>query len=378
MAKTPRRSKRIPKHRLHATGQGVVTLGGKDFYTGVHGTAKSEQRYRELIAEWMAKGGVAPTLTKRTDADAAAQGPSVAEIVVKFLAWARSTYRDDDGEGREELRTLERSAKLLVPKCYSGIPAATFGRKHYFEIRDQLIQEKRARGTINNRLSRVKAIFSWAADRELIPFEVAARLKSIKNLKAGEQGVRERPTVQPVDEATVEKTLPFLRPQLRDFIKLLRLTGARCGELCILRPCDLQPTEEKEVVVYRPSKHKNQGRQQTREIFIGPKALAILKPRLKGVGAEAYVFHKMKSKAPLISNDVNNAVRKAINRAAKSKVIIQPWHPHRLRHSRLTEERREGGIDAAQLIGGHSSATMTQRYASPDASKAIAAAKERG
>jgi hypothetical protein len=139
MAKTPRRSKRIPKHRRHATGQGIVTLGGKDFYTGVFGTAKSEQRYRELIAEWMAKGGVAPTPSKRADADAAALGPSVAEVVVKFLAWARSTYRDDDGAGREELRTLERSAKLLSPNCYAGIPAATFGRKHYFEIRDQLI-----------------------------------------------------------------------------------------------------------------------------------------------------------------------------------------------------------------------------------------------
>ena len=46
-----------PKYRMHrASGQAVVTLDGRDFYLGPHGSTASRQEYDRLIGEWLAAG----------------------------------------------------------------------------------------------------------------------------------------------------------------------------------------------------------------------------------------------------------------------------------------------------------------------------------
>ncbi|HRQ73988.1 MAG TPA: tyrosine-type recombinase/integrase, partial [Phycisphaerales bacterium] len=46
------------------------------------------------------------------------------------------------------------------------------------------------------------------------------------------------------------------------------------------------------------------------------------------------------------------------------------WHPHQLRHSAATRIRREFGLEAAQLVLGHSSAVITDAvYAERDQTK---------
>src|SRR5262249_4456803 len=42
------------------------------------------------------------------------------------------------------------------------------------------------------------------------------------------------------------------------------------------------------------------------------------------------------------------------------------WHANRLRHSRATEIRKLGGLDAARAVLGHSSASITEIYAELD------------
>ena len=52
--------------------------------------------------------------------------------------------------------------------------------------------------------------------------------------------------------------------------------------------------------------------------------------------------------------------------------MLAMWHPYQLRHSAATRIRREHGIEAARVLLGHSSATMTEVYAEADM---LAAAK---
>lgn len=53
----PRLKDSLPKYRKHrASGQAVVTLGGRDFYLGPHGTKASRREYDRLIAEYLASG----------------------------------------------------------------------------------------------------------------------------------------------------------------------------------------------------------------------------------------------------------------------------------------------------------------------------------
>ena len=54
-------SKALPKYRKHrVSGQAIVTLSGKDFYLGPHGTKASKSEYDRLIGEWLANGRQAP------------------------------------------------------------------------------------------------------------------------------------------------------------------------------------------------------------------------------------------------------------------------------------------------------------------------------
>jgi site-specific recombinase XerC len=54
------------------------------------------------------------------------------------------------------------------------------------------------------------------------------------------------------------------------------------------------------------------------------------------------------------------------------------WSPNQLRHSAATEVRRRFGLEAAQVILGHSQANITQVYAERDYTLAARVAKEVG
>ena len=47
------------------------------------------------------------------------------------------------------------------------------------------------------------------------------------------------------------------------------------------------------------------------------------------------------------------------------------WAPNQLRHNAATEIRRRFGLEAAQIILGHSKADVTQVYAERDLAKGI-------
>ena len=54
------------------------------------------------------------------------------------------------------------------------------------------------------------------------------------------------------------------------------------------------------------------------------------------------------------------------------------WSPNQLRHTAATEIRREFGLEAAQVIRGHSQANVTQVYAERDNAKGVEVAKRIG
>ena len=51
----PRLFHRPPKYRLHkSTNQAIVSLAGKRIYLGPYGSARSHQKYQEVIQAWQA------------------------------------------------------------------------------------------------------------------------------------------------------------------------------------------------------------------------------------------------------------------------------------------------------------------------------------
>ena len=118
-----RRGERLPSYRLHKpSGQGVVTLGGKDYYCGAYDAPASKRRYQELVAQWLANDRL-PLKPSKPAAGAEDDGAlTVAELCLKFLTWAREHYRKN-GELTSESKVIERSLRP-ISRC-SGRSAST-------------------------------------------------------------------------------------------------------------------------------------------------------------------------------------------------------------------------------------------------------------
>jgi integrase len=58
-------------------------------------------------------------------------------------------------------------------------------------------------------------------------------------------------------------------------------------------------------------------------------------------------------------------------RVASARAGVPHWHPNQLRHTFATEVRKAEGLEAAQVMLGHSRADVTQVYAERNESLAL-------
>jgi integrase len=144
-----------------------------------------------------------------------------------------------------------------------------------------------SRNYINKQVARLKSMFRWATENEMIPAGVYQSLKTVAGLKKGRSEARETEPVKPVPIPHVEAVLPFLSPQVRAMVQLQLVTGARGGEICSMRSMDIDTSDD--VWVYRPAQHKSTHHGHERIIRIGPKGKEILNPFLKS-DLSAFIF----------------------------------------------------------------------------------------
>ncbi|CAD7694866.1 unnamed protein product [Ostreobium quekettii] len=393
------------KHR--ASGQALVTLDGRDFYLGPHGTRTSRVEYDRLIAEWLASGRRLPVEDGGL--------PTLAEVMVAYYRHAR-TYYCKDGVPSSELAAI-KCALRFVDDLYREQPADEFGPLALKAVRGRMVESGQARSTVNQNVGRVVRMFVWAASEQLIPAEVANALKSVPGLRRGRTEAREPEPVQPVDDAVIEQTLPHLPAIVADMVRLQRLTGMRPGEVCSIRPADIDRTQD--VWIYRPASHKTEHRGRDRCVYIDARGQEVLRPYLLRTD-DAYCFSPSESEkrrrdeqhagrsTPLscgnrpgasrrrspareagdryTTSSYARAVRRACEKAFPTVSVHCPggekapqrWSPNQVRHTAATEIRREFGLEAAQVSLGHAAADVTQVYAERDASKAIEVARRIG
>jgi integrase len=233
------------------------------------------------------------------------------------------------------------------------------------------------------------------------------------------------PPVGPVEDAVVDATLPFLNRHVKGLVEYQRLTGCRPGEACRVRICDIDASCP--VWLYKPPHHKNAHRGQSRTIAIGPKAQDVLReflttdpadylfsparaveeiltarsearktPRFPSHmrrNATKRVKHPKRKPADKYNTQTYGlAVDRACDRAfpPPGELARRPdesstawwerltdkqqdevrawrkahrWHPNQLRHAFATRVRKAHGLEAAQVLLGHTRADVTQVYA---------------
>ena len=213
----------LPSYRLHKqSGQAIVTLNGRDFLLGPHGTAASRSEYRQRIAAWMANGRRVP----RTKTDL-----TVTELIAAFKTHAEMYYRGPDGTPTSEVANF-RIVLRPLRELYGHLPACEFGPLSLEAVRNAMIAKGWVRRSINNSIGRIKHVFKWAVSRELIPASVYHALTTLPGLRAGRTDAVESEPVRPVSDEMVERTLPHLSSTVSAMVQLQRLTGARPGEIC--------------------------------------------------------------------------------------------------------------------------------------------------
>ena len=176
----------------------------------------------------------------------------------------------------------------------------------------------------NGQTRRVKAVFQWAADHELVPDSVPLNLQALRNLKHGEAPTP--PRKQAVSDELVRQTCQHLPQEAVDIINVLRHSGARSGELYQLRVKDLQMAS-KDLWIYQPAKHKNAHRGHARTILFGPQSLAILKRLVKGRRPEDHVFVRPTWDDPRNRN--RHTVGQPWSRYALGSLIARTCKPRR-------------------------------------------------
>jgi len=317
----PSRKPRIPSYRRHkATGQAFVTLAGRDYYLGKYNSAGSRAEYNRLLAEWTAHGGNLPKQQ--------AHDLTVVELVAAFLRHARTYYRDLSGKQTHEVATYTAVVRRLNA-LYGRTKAADFGPLALKAVRQVFIDDRLARRTINQHVSRIRHIFRWAVENQLVEPSVLHGLQAVAGLRRGRSNAKETSPVRPVPDAFVDEVLAHVSPQMAAMLELQRITGMRSGEVCIMRTCDLDMRGK--VWVYQPETHKTAWHDHERNIYLGPKAQAILRPFLRP-DLEAYLFSPTDAEA-----DRNSKLFGVVSSNRKTKV-----YPSELRSRERRRRQRKG------------------------------------
>lgn len=395
---------RVPSYCHHrASGQAYVKVRGKVTYLGVYGSESSRTAYAVAVADILSGRAITPPATARTTTVAAGASVfTVREVCDRYAAYAKGYY--------VKAGKVTAEAGMVATACghasalFGDQPAESFGPLALKAVRDRIVAAGRARTTVNGSINRVRRAFRWAAGEELISASVPMALATVPGLRAGRTIARETSPVLPVADDAVEATLAELPVVVADMARLQRLTGMRPGEVCDLRPRDLDRTED--VWTYRPESHKTQHHGRKRVIFLGPKGQAVLL-RYLARDPETRCFRPCDSEAkrraeihaervtplscgnrpgtnvrssPVFQPGTRYSVssyRQAIRRACK-RADVPRWSPNQLRHAAATEVRARFGLEAAQVTLGHATARTSEIYAEKNLAAGAAVAKAIG
>ena len=397
---------RTPSYRHHKpSGQAVVTLDGRDIYLGRYGTPQSRAEFDRLLAEWLSNG-------RRLPAPASANGSdlSVNELAVAYLAFADGYYTKR-GKPTTEPESIRQTIRPLR-QLYGHTLAREFGPLQLKAVRQAMIDAGLCRNEVNKRTGRIVRLFKWAVGEGIVPPSLHHGLIAVSGLRRGRADVRESEPVKPVPDAFVDAIRPHVPPQLWAMVELMRLSGMRPQEVCLMRTIDIDRSGR--VWIYTPETHKTEHHGRERRIYLGPTAQEILRPWLR-TELTAYLFspreamqHRLaerrrnrKSKVQPSQQNRSKAkpkrkpgerydtrslyhavaygIRKAQDAAEKTgERPIADWHPNQLRHNAATRLRREFGLDVARAVLGHCSPVVTEVYAELDGAKAAEAMERVG
>lgn len=379
-----------PSYLRHASGQAFSRVNGKNLYFGKHGTPESIEEYEDFKREWLLQHG-----------DVRKYQLTVDELALLYLDHAGQYYQKN-GAPTSEVWCTKAALRFLV-SLHGTSRVREFGPGKLKQVRQAMVEHGLCRESINKNIDRIRRAFRWGVENERVPPEVLAALVAVRGLGRGRSNARETEPVKPVPPDRITALRPYLKPPVWAMVQVQLLTGARPGEVIIMRGCDLEMGGE--VWTYTPSSHKTEHHGRGRTIFIGPRAQAVIRPFLKP-NLDEYLFSPrdvckprsrgtrqpgarynrsayrnavmracerafgMPKELRRISRKLPEAERDRLRKLAAEWRAEHCWHPHQLRHTSGTTIRREADLDSARTVLGQASLDVAAIYAEQDLEKA--------
>lgn len=405
-----KKSVKIPPLRKHSLpgrpDRAYASFNSRRIYFGEWGKPETVAAYNQYAGEWLARG-CAPEPPPQTLC-------TVAELADAFMGAIERDY----GRGSNVFEKADLSCKALVT-MYGMLPCVEFTALSLKAVQESMINAGLCLSTINARIALLKRAFRHGVETGMIPGEVHYRVAALSSLRAGRTRATPPHKRHPVPVAHVEMTLPYLPSAVALCVRLMTLTGARCGELLGMRKADIDRTDPA-CWVATISEHKTRHHNKERHLYFGPRAIAILRPVLLRKKDDEHIISPLDSiadhaerrreetKARIIAAgkdpetvqigrrenqapsprqtdrrvgdlynkaDFARAIRRGIERlnadlVERGERAIPFWSSHQIRHAFATQARSEFGLEAAKVLLGHSTLSATQIYAEADQSVA--------
>ena len=406
----PKLVTRPPKYARHkASGQAVVKVGKILHYLGPHGSAESKVAYQEVVSQWIADSGCSPSVASAIRLPQS--DVTVTEMLAEYMDHAQAYYVKA-GEATSQVHVM-RSVVRFWKESFGSLFVRKIKPSHLKAIQKRMVTDGESRSYVNKITSYSKGIFRWAVETDLAQPEVWQGLLAVRGLAKGRTSARETEPISPVEDAVVDATIPHLPDVVSDMVRFQRATGARPGEVCGIRPCDVDQSGD--VWLYRPASHKTEHHHRGRIVAIGPRGQDVLRPYLlrapdaccfspRESACRRHAVQREEWETPVqpsqaarkpkrkprrsakewySKDSYNRAVVRAVEVANKDRQrdclpSLPTWHPNQLRHSVGSEVRQRFGLEAAQCVLGHAKANTTEIYAERDLSKAMEVARAIG
>jgi hypothetical protein len=445
-----RRKNALPELKFHAPTKQYCVYLGRDRKPLGRDEAAAKAKYRRLLRDLVGAQSQPPGSVH-------AVSPGSLTVAELMLAYRAEAAKKHDAVYMTRLDVAIRAATEAKLDSWGlplgQTPARDFRGRALKAVRIHLLNRPRhpiapgdrrqpkplSRSYVNTLISNVRSAFVWAAGEDLIPAENLVNLRAVLDLRAGEGG-RETEHVMPIDAATVDATLPFCSRQVAAMIRVQRNSGARPGEVCDMRRCDLSLTPGERLQVpgtkphfrvsaleiegddgkrvpiwlYVPARHKTTHKGKVRVIVLAPPAQEALRPFLDRLG-EAHLFSPKeeqaerfvamrkarrsrvqpsqkcrKKRGPLrtprdhfTTDTYRRSIKRAIARANRARRKADPgaellpeWHPHQLRHGAAVQTSERFDNTFAAALLGHSGVDMIATYVKQTIQKAARAAAE--
>jgi integrase len=264
-----------------------VTISGRDYYLGPFGSPSSKEKYAALIRAWQNQQEC-PELDERCKLEANTT-PTVNDLILAYLNHVQGYYKPNHGRN-SEAGCVDDALKVVQECGYGREPANAFRPKDLKRIREAMVKKDWSRGYINHQIARVRRMFSFAVEEDLVAGSVYHGLLAVKGLRKGTPGVREAKKVRIVPISDIKPVLAEAHGILRAMLLFAYRTGARPGEVCALKPCHLDRSERIWIYMFHQKRTRRSITIRNARSSFGPRAQKTLKPWLEGIGSSAYVF----------------------------------------------------------------------------------------